>query len=358
MKDKNDNIYRKLRLFRGLLIVAFFVLIIGVCVLFFCKMDDTVYAMGKLKGINDYSLRAMVAGRITEVCKQESDFVKKGDIILKIDVTPLHDQIVVLKNEISELEAELTVRKNYYEVLKNNPRPKEFTHAENELSEKNKEFEFTQKNLSVYKGLYNKKVISRLEYEKRELANAQSKIALEKARDDFRKVQNGMEEKILMQASAEIKLLQLKLDNRRKTLEITQQHVVDYTISAPEDGMVTELTLPSGVYVQKGDVIAKMSSIGQKKYLAYVSERHIYKIRSGQSVIINSRQYNYLNFGYFYGKVKQVYELPVKQDNVNYYPIEVMLTNEPYDLKLGSAAELRISTGRERIIVCLLGLNN
>ncbi len=355
---KNDNIHKKLKLFRALIIFAMFVLVMGIVVLFFVKMEDSVYATGKLVGINDYSMRSPVSGKITELCKEEGAALKKGDIIIKLDTTELEDKIAMLKCEIAEIEAEITVKKIYYEVLYNNPLPKEYRHVETEYEESKKKLEQGERNLATYKELYEKKAISRIEYEKQELVHILDQTSLQKSKDDLERVRQGMGEKILKQAQNEISLLEVKLNNKRNMLKIMQKHIVDYEIVAPEDGIVTELPLPAWHYVEKGDIIAKMSYVKQKKYLAYVSENYIYKIRLDQNVKIRSSQYNYMNFGLFDGTVIKVSELPVKADGRNLYPVEILVTKEPYELKLGSSAQLMISTGRERIIICLLGLND
>lgn len=356
--NKKDNIHKKLKVFRFLIFFTIFILILGILVLFFFKMEDTVYATGKLVGRYDYEMKARVPSSIIEIVKKEGDSVKKGDVIIKLDMTILQDKIVQLQNEIKELQAEIKVKKTSYDVLKNNPLPKEYRHVYTEFEEQKKRLEQSEKNLPVYKALYDKMAISRIEYEKYELNHIQTKAALKKAEDDLNRVKDGMTEKILIQADNEIKLLEQKLASKEKILEITQQHMVDYTIIAPEDGVVTELPLPTGHYVESGNMIAKMSYIKEKKFIAYVGERYVYKIRPGQSVRITSSQYNYINFGYFEGKVIQVSELPVKKENTNLYPVEVLVTHEPYELKLGSSAEIMISTGKASIIVCLLGLNN
>lgn len=356
--NKKDNIHKKLKVFRFLIIFTIFILITGILVLFFFKMEDTVYATGKLVGRYDYEMKARVQSSITEIMKKEGESVKKGDIIIKLDMTLLQDKITLLKNEIKELQAELSVKKTAYDVLKNNPLPKEYRHVYTEFEEQKKRVEQSEKNLPVYRALYEKMAISRIEYEKYEIAHIQNKANLVKAEDDLNRVKDGMTEKILKQCEEETRLLEQKLESKKKILEITEQHIIDYTIVAPEDGIVTDIPLPLGHHVENGNVIVKMSYIKEKKYIAYVGERYVYKIRVDQPVRITSSQYNYLNFGYFEGKVLKVNELPVKKDNVNLYPVEVLVTHEPYELKLGSSAEIMIGTGKASIIVCLLGLNN
>lgn len=354
---KNDGIHGKLKIFRILISVMALCMVLGMLILFLFKMEETVYAKGELAGFNDYELRSMVASSIVRICKDEGDTVKKGEEIIKLDSKALQDKIVLLKNEIAELDAEISVKKNSFSILKNDPLPKEYRYVETDLDECRKKFEKSEQKLPIYKKLYDKTVISRTEFEKIELEHIHNNAALKKAEEDYAKVGQGLKEKIILQAQNELKLLEVKLENKKKQLELTDKYLSDYSVIAPESGIVTHIPFRPGRYVEKGDVIAQMSTVRQKKYIAYVNERQVYKIHPGQKARITSSLYNHFNFGFFGGKVIQVSELPVKKDGTQYYPVEILVTEEPYNLKLGSSAEVMIITGRDRIIVCLLGLN-
>ena len=51
-----------------------------------------------------------------------------------------------------------------------------------------------------------------------------------------------------------------------------------------------------------------------------------------------------------------IYQLPVKQNGINHYPVRIVLDEEQYPLRFGSGCEVTIVAGRERIISVLLGL--
>ena len=78
----------------------------------------------------------------------------------------------------------------------------------------------------------------------------------------------------------------------------------------------------------------------------------------GQKVRIYAKQYNYLDYGYFTGKVDVVYQLPIEREGMNYYPVKILLTDEKQPLRFGSGCEITVITGRERIIFALLGLRS
>jgi len=321
------------------------------------KMEDVVYAHGEVGAINDYELRTMVDGNIIGITKDEGDQVEKGEVIIRLDSTELQDKIEMVKNNIRELEAELDLNENAAELLRADPLPKEYRHAETQLDECRKRLNTSKDKFERYKGIFEKSAISKTEFEKVELEYIKDKADLKKAQVNFEKVKKGMGEKIIEKSDNELKLLKVKLENKKKELGILEKHLDDYAIKAPGAGMLTYLTYKTPRYVQKGDILARLATVKQKKYIAYVDERKIYKIRPGQASRINSRSYNYFNFGYFKGEVYQIGELPVKKNDAFFYPVEILVKDEPYNLKFGSTAEIMIVTGRERIIICLLGLN-
>jgi multidrug resistance efflux pump len=89
-----------------------------------------------------------------------------------------------------------------------------------------------------------------------------------------------------------------------------------------------------------------------------VDEKQIYKVIPGQPVRIYCQQYNYLDYGYFTGKVTDIYQLPVEKNGINYYPVRIVLDGEEYPLRFGSGCEVTILTGQERIFFVLTNLNS
>ena len=96
----------------------------------------------------------------------------------------------------------------------------------------------------------------------------------------------------------------------------------------------------------------KFSANQNKKVIALIDEKQIFKVAPNQPV----RMYNYLDYGYFSGKVTDIYQLPVEKNGINYYPVRIVLDEEQYPLRFGSGCEVTIVTGSDRIIFVMLGL--
>lgn len=349
---------KKIKIFRVLILITVLIVVLAGLMLSLFKMEDVVFAFGEVGGINDYEFKSMVDGKITEILKDDGAHVKQDEIILKLDSTELEDRIETVKGLIGEIEAELKVKEDSLSLLNTDPLPTHYRNIEIELDEARKRLDRSAGKLERCKDLFDRNVISKTEFENIEVEYIKNKATLEKAESDFKKVSKGMGEKIVSQAESEMKLLKIKLENRGREFKTLEKHLADYTVKAPETGIIIHMPYKPSRYVQKGDLLCRMTGVKQKKYVAYVDERKIYKIHPGQKARISSRSYNYYNFGYFKGQVLAIDEMPVKKNDTFYYPVEIAITDEPYNLKLGSTAEIMIVTGRERIISCLLGLNN
>jgi len=354
---RNQNMRNKIKIFRFLIIMAlvFFALIILILITF--RIEDTVISQGVVKALHEYDLKSMVDGRLLELQVEEGATVKKGAVILKLDDTKLKDEMETLKARIRELQSELEVKNKNLVVTRRNPLPKEFRYAEISLNECRDKFRKSKEQLDRYQTLYQRQVVSKATTDKIEVEYYQAKADYERALNTFRKVAEGLENKILEKAESEIQLLLTKLNNEKVRLGLMENHLGDYTLTAPADGEVIATPQKAGCFVEKGDVLVRLATEGTKKIIAYVDQRFVSKIHPDQEVKIISQLYDYFKFGFFSGKVKEVCEVPVKSGDSLLYPVEILIMKEPYPLKHGSAAELRIITGKERIISIILGLN-
>jgi multidrug resistance efflux pump len=176
------------------------------------------------------------------------------------------------------------------------------------------------------------------------MEHLENTATLEKLTNDYEKVKNGLGKKIIEKSENELQLLKYRLAGKEKELGLLEFHRDDYVIKAPEAGIVSFIPSKPGGYAESGGTVARVAAVEQKKFVALVDEKQIYKVKVGQKVRIVSSLYNYLEYGYFYGKVISIRELPEKHPKGYLYPVKIVVTHEPYALKLGSSAEVSIIT--------------
>lgn len=348
----------QLKVFQRIILTIVVLALVMIGVMIFGSMDDEVTGDGTVEGIRQYQLKTLVSAKVTKVLRYEGEEVRPGEALLEFDSRNQQDEIVRLKNAVKELELNISVKEKALALLLKDPLPVYYRHTENQLIEAKERLSKATTELEVYKKLYEQKVVTRREFLKIELDHLTSRMAVERLQEDWKKLQDGMARQIVEQAQEELRLLRQKLQGQRDELAMAERHLEDYVLRAPDAGIITESPPRPGGYYAKGDTVIKFSANQRKKVIGLISEKQVFKVEPGQRVRIYAKQYNYLDYGYFEGKVDVVYQLPVERGGINYYPVKILLTDEKQPLRFGSGCEVTIITGRERIIFALLGLRS
>ena len=348
----------QLKVFQRIILTIVVLALVMIGVMIFGSMDDEVTGDGTVEGIRQYQLKTLVSAKVTKVLRYEGEEVQPGEALLEFDSRNQQDEIVRLKNAVKELELNISVKEKALALLLKDPLPVYYRHTENQLTEAKERLSKATTELEVYKKLYEQKVVTRREFLKIELDHLTSRMAVERLQEDWKKLQDGMARQIIEQAQEELRLLRQKLQGQRDELAMAERHLEDYVLRAPDAGIITESPPRPGGYYAKGDTVIKFSANQRKKVIGLISEKQVFKVEPGQRVRIYAKQYNYLDYGYFEGKVDVIYQLPVERGGINYYPVKILLTDEKQPLRFGSGCEVTIITGRERIIFALLGLRS
>ena len=348
----------QLKVFQRIILTIVILVLIMLGVMIFGSMDDEVTGIGIVEGIREYQLKTLISAKVTKVLRHEGEEVAPGEALLEFDNRNQLDEILRLQNAVKELELNISVKEKALELLLKDPLPAYYRHTRNQLAEARERLVKATTELDVYRKLYEQKVITRREFLKIELDHLTSRMAVARLEEDWKKLQDGMAKQIVEQAEEELRLLRHKLKGQRDELAMAERHLEDYILRAPDAGIITDTPPRPGGYYTKGDTVIRFAANQRKKITGLISEKQIFKVEPGQKVRIYAKQYNYLDYGYFIGKVDVVYQLPIERDGINYYPVKILLIDEKQPLRFGSGCEVTIITGRERIIFALLGLRS
>jgi multidrug resistance efflux pump len=351
------NFRKTLKLFRYMIIGLFIFMLTVIAIMFFGRMENTVRGRGTCEGFQEYQLKSTVASRIKQVLKKEGGKVKKGDVLLLLDDRDLREEIALLKNKIAELESEIDIAEAELAIKQHDPLPKEYRHTKIELDTARIRCKKSALEQEIFKKLYNRKVISLLTYQQKQLKHLANISELQTRSKDYKTLQNGLAKKIVAKAAGELELLKTRLKSKKVQLKLLANHLSDYIFTAPEAGIIRYIPPKPGAYVTSGETLVRVAVDQKKKFTVYVDEKQIFRVEEGQEVRISSSQYNYLEYGYFEGKVMHIGGMPEIRAGQNYYPVQILLTEEPQPLRLGSTGEANIATGKARIIFCLLDWN-
>lgn len=353
-----SSLQYQIKIFKRILIIILVLGISMVSVMIFGTMEDQVKGVGTVAGIREYNLKSLVSAKTVKILHREGEFVKRGEMLLKFDDRNQRDNITVIKNEIKELSHQIHAKQKELELLKKDPLPAYYRHTKLQLDEAKEKLARTEKEYQVYDQLYKQKVVTRREHLRVEMDFLSSRMAVQRLEKDWNKLQDGMAKIILSQSEEELQLLTQKLKSKQDELKMAERRLEDYIMVAPDAGILTDIPPRAGGYYEKGETVVKFAANQNKKITGLIDEKQIYKVEPGQKVRIYAKQYNYLDYGYFEGKVAAVYQLPVEINKVNYYPVKIVLVGERFPLRFGSSCEITIITGRERIIFALMGIKS
>lgn len=352
----HSSVRNRFKVFRRIVFAILFLCFSIVLMMCFGSMNDTVEGNGTVVGIREYDLKTLVSAKTVKIHHHEGEEVKRGDLLVEFDSRDQRDKIAMLKHELEELLHEQEVKEQSLKILRKDPLPDYFRHTKLQLEEARERFARNEHELKVYRDLFQRKAITRREYLRVELDHLNSNMTLKRLQEDWKKLQSGMAKDIVIKAEKELELLKKRISGKRKEIELATKQLEDFKIVAPDVGVLTDIPPRPGGFYERGEVVVKFSANQNKKVIALIDEKQIFKVTPGQTVRIYCQQYNYLDYGYFTGRVTDIYQLPVKQGNANYYPVRIVLDNEQYPLRFGAGCEVTIITGRDRIIFVVLGL--
>ncbi len=351
------NFRERIHFIRKLVWVLLILILCGVGLLMLGRMEDTVEGRGAVHGQREYELKSFVRSRIVSLACRPGDTVRKGQLLLELDDRELRETILKTDNQIAELKAEIAVSRAALKALRHDPLPKEYRHTEIALQEYRERESQSKRELAIFETLAKKGVASKLELEQRRMNYINNLTELQKLQSDFTKLRQGFAEDIIAQAEAEIVLKEQRLKSLESERVMLDAHRDDYKITAPENGIVGYIPTKVGIYVEPGLMLAVVVAEGARKFIVYIDEKDIYQVQEGQKVRIRSNQYNYFEYGYFYGKVYAVDELPEIRGRSNCYAVHVFLNHGALPLRVGSTGTADIIVGKDFIFKILAGIH-
>jgi multidrug resistance efflux pump len=233
-----------------------------------------VSAFGSIKSKSINIISNDVDGIITEVFVQGGDYVKQGQIILKLTNLELSNIVDELSWGLEELEFQ------HKELLLKNKAL--LIKEELTLFETKMQFDISQLNLEAQEKLIKKyNVVSKIDYEETKLNNIMLQRQYQLSQAKFEHLRQQVE------ATREAQLA--KINKNRKILARSQKQVEDLIVKARFSGYLDQLNLEVGQQLSKGEKVARV--IGKKGFYAElnVPEYNVSAVKIGQEAIISIR---------------------------------------------------------------------
>lgn len=254
MEEDNRHLYEKKRVVIPI-VTGLVILVTGILISInsiFYKSTDDAYVEGHI-----ITIAPRVAGPVENLYIDDNQFVKKGDLLLKIDP---NDYEVKLKQTSAKLEEARAV----------------LVGTENKIVKTKSELDFAKNDSERFTKMFSKGISSKQDFEvsQTRLTAAQSDSNAAKALQD--------------ETTAQIKRLEAEKEQDELNLSYTK-------IYAPEDGLITHRTVEQGNYVQ---VAQPLFSIVPKKVwvVANFKETQVANMKKGQKVTIKIDAYGNKKF--------------------------------------------------------------
>jgi HlyD family secretion protein len=234
------------------------------------EVIKTVPARGIVEPENEVLLLSPASSIITAIQNGVGNRVEKGDIIMKLDETPIREQIEEIEDQIevknNNLEKTILSAKNIRVDLDYNVEVKKLAiiSIKSELVD--------QEQLLEVGGISPAK----FEKTKQELTLAEKDLETILVKNNIR----------LMQLAAEEKGLKLQIDIQQKQLDQKKELLNKMIIRAPSSGIILEINGKEGEKVNDDRLLVRMSDLTTFKIIGSIESDYDNVIKTGRGVYV------------------------------------------------------------------------
>lgn len=318
--------------------IILLVIIIFLGLLPIIKVDISSQSRGIIRSTTDnVPLTAIVSGRIIWLNLKNNAIVKEGDTLLKIAMQNLETEKKT-QNEVSNSVAALlqdlnSILSGKINVLKTSTAREDFLKFQSRKNELQSKVSQAQINFDRNKGLYDKSIIAKVEYEKYEyellLANVMLKSYISEQKSTWENQKRDLEE---------------RMKNLNGSIEKIRVEENNYVITAPISGTIENFSgLQTGSFLNAGQTILNISAVDHLIVESMVSPSDIGLIYKNQKVKFQLDAFNYNQWGLLDGKVIDIDHNISVQQNQSFFKVRSILNAT--QMKLKSGYKINVSKG-------------
>jgi HlyD family secretion protein len=300
------------------------------------RSADRILVSGNLE-LTQVDLSFKTAGRMTELAVREGDFVKKGDLIAKLDAAQLDQQLLrdqaevasaqssllqlqtsieyqgaTIDSDISTRRAELAQAQAKLDELMAGSRPQEIQQAQSAVTDAKVWNDQARLDWERAQTLFAREDIAKAQYDQARAKLDSTAAQLRQAQDHLGLVQEGPRKEEIAGARAQVSRAQAavqtaeanRIELRRKEQELsarraeiertraqagmTRTQIGDTTIAAPIDGVVLVKSAEAGEVVAAGTTIVSLGDLAHPWLRAYINETDLGRVKLGGKVRLST----------------------------------------------------------------------
>lgn len=230
---------------------------------------STLSTNGKVEPLEWAPVRAEIAGVVTSLKVQEGRRVARGAVLAQLSAPGAPAELSRAESGVAQAQAELA-------NIARGGRPAELTDIENSLSKAKFERDAAQREYSTARRLEEKQ--------------AETHEAVEAARGKLRAAEIEIEslerKRAALIGATDRGVAQARLKEAQAALEFARRRIADAVIRSPLSGVVYNLPVRAGAYVNLGDLIANVGRLDKLRVRVYVDEPELGRVASGNPVTI------------------------------------------------------------------------
>jgi len=226
---------------------------------------------GKVEPIAPFSIRAQLDTFVLKVNVTEGQNVKKGQLLLELDVKDVNAQLAAAKSKLLRAQEDL-------KQARAGGRPDDAARVKGDLAKAVAERDRLQRDHEALTRLLAQGAATKDELGTNELA-------LTKAQAEVNRLQAAKQE-FDNQVSLDVSRGELAVQQAQSDVAALEEKVRQGRITAPTDGTLYALPVKTGDYVKVGDLLAEMADLHKVRVRAFIDEPEMGGLEPGLPVKI------------------------------------------------------------------------
>lgn len=348
----------------------FALLIITIIWACLAELDVVVIAPGTANPVEDiHIIQAQATGKIEEILVSEGEYVKKGQIVMKLDGDSIASEIELLQTTKTQLEIQLELYEDIekgkdvtnYIVSEYEENIQPFVKAiiENEKSYKRElwNLELQKRSAELDLDLAKSRLNQYQELKLTEQVESQ-KISIQQQENSVKQISTSIE-KYRITHSAEVAQ---KISSVLSKLQETDSKLSEYNIAEKSlsitssiNGYVNNLSVKSvgSVVTQAQELATIIPKSTKNEITCYVKNMDIAEIEKGDEVSIKLDAYPYSRYGTVKGKITYISPGSFVDENMgSVYLVKTDIQNNNQDIQItaGLTGAVEIKTGTRSVM--------
>ena len=234
------------------------------------QIASAISTNGKVEAVQNFEAHAPAAATVKRVLVNNGDQVKTGQLLVQLEDADARAQAAKALAQLRAAEADL------HAVRSGGSQEEVLTHR-SEVVKAQAERDAAQRNLAAVQRLQQNGAASPAEVE-------EARNRLKKAEADLQLLQSKQTGRF---SSQDIARVEANATQAQAAYEAAQELLKNSNIRAPFAGVVYQLPVKAGSYVNTGDLVVQMANLSTVQVRAFVDEADIGKLAKGQKVDIS-----------------------------------------------------------------------